>query len=142
MQTNTTGQVTAVAETVLPDSRSVDESFWPKGWWKLLDFRIGIIPLPVYVLLVILIIGFAISGSVPSEVSMFIAILPLGGFTCAVIGKAASDPAQRRGGGDLRDIHSISPCLLSFASRPFVGSILSMDKNSKANSRNQWIRYA
>jgi hypothetical protein len=50
MQTNTTGQVTAVAGTVLPDSRSVDESFWPKGWWKLLDFRIGIIPLPVCVL--------------------------------------------------------------------------------------------
>jgi Na+/citrate or Na+/malate symporter len=87
MQSNTTGQVTAVAEIVPPDSGSVDEGFWPKGWWKLLDFRIGVIPFPVYVLLVILIVGFAVSGSVPSEVSMFIAILAVGGFTCAELGK-------------------------------------------------------
>ncbi len=25
--------------------------FWPEGWWKLMEFRIGIIPLPVYVIL-------------------------------------------------------------------------------------------
>jgi malate:Na+ symporter len=87
MQANPTKQVTAVAEAALPDDREADDRFWPKGWWKLLDFRIGIIPFPVYVLLFILIVGFAISGSVPSEVSMFIAILAVGGFTCAELGK-------------------------------------------------------
>ena len=87
MQANTTGQLNAAGEPALPESRAIDEGFWPKGWWKLLDFRIGIIPLPIYLLLVALIAGFAIEGSVPSEVSMFIAILAVGGFTCAELGK-------------------------------------------------------
>jgi malate:Na+ symporter len=67
MQANTTGQSSAAGEAALPQSRAIDEGFWPKGWWQLLDFRIGIIPLPVYLLLVVLIAGFAIEGSVPSE---------------------------------------------------------------------------
>jgi malate:Na+ symporter len=87
MQVNATGQVTAVDEPALAEQRDAGTGFWPKGWWKLLDFRIGIIPLPVYVLLVVLIVGFAITGTVPSEVSMFIAILAVGGFTCAELGK-------------------------------------------------------
>src|ERR1700751_831018 len=87
MQANTTGQAAAVAEAAPPENREGDDRFWPKGWWKLPDFRIGIIPFPIYVLLFILIIGFAISGSVPSEVSMFIAILAVGGFTCAELGR-------------------------------------------------------
>jgi hypothetical protein len=87
MEINATGQTTVVDERPLHNRRDVDTGFWPVGWWKLLDFRIGIIPLPVYVLLVILIVGFAINGSVPSEVSMFIAVLAVGGFTCAELGK-------------------------------------------------------
>src|ERR1035438_6437211 len=87
MEINATEEMTAVDESPLHNRRDVDTGFWPVGWWKLLDFRIGIIPLPVYVLLVILIVGFAITGSVPSEISMFIAILAVGGFTCAELGK-------------------------------------------------------
>src|SRR5271154_7416981 len=90
MQPNVTGQAGVVEGPILSDSPAVDEGFWPKGWWKLLDFRIGIIPLPIYVLLVVLIIGFAISGTVPSEVSMFIAVLAVGGVTCAGVGKRLS----------------------------------------------------
>ena len=26
--------------------RGEDEAFWPKGWWSIVDFKIGIIPLP------------------------------------------------------------------------------------------------
>ena len=87
MQANVTEQASVVEGPVLPDSREIDGGFWPKGWWKLLDFRIGIIPVPIYVLLVILITGFAFNGTVPSEISMFIAILAVGGFTCAEFGK-------------------------------------------------------
>ena len=87
MEINATEEMTAVDESPLHNRRDVDTGFWPVGWWKLLDFRIGIIPLPVYVLLVILIVGFAITGSVPSEISMFIAILAVGGFTCAELGR-------------------------------------------------------
>ena len=61
--------------------------FWPEGWWKLMEFRIGIIPLPVYVILLALIAGFAITGKVPGEISMAIAVLAFFGFTCAEIGK-------------------------------------------------------
>ncbi|SAK51807.1 2-hydroxycarboxylate transporter family protein [Caballeronia ptereochthonis] len=63
------------------------ERFWPEGWWKLMETRIGIIPLPVYVLLLGLIAGFAVTGKVPGEISMAIAVLAFFGFTCAEIGK-------------------------------------------------------
>ncbi|WP_311539618.1 2-hydroxycarboxylate transporter family protein [Paraburkholderia sp. CI2] len=61
--------------------------FWPEGWWKLMEYRIGIIPLPVYVILLALIAGFAITGKLPGEISMAIAVLAFFGFTCAEIGK-------------------------------------------------------
>ena len=61
--------------------------FWPEGWWKLMEYRIGIIPLPVYVILLALIAGFAINGKVPGEISMAIAVLAFFGFTCAELGK-------------------------------------------------------
>ncbi|WP_258879265.1 2-hydroxycarboxylate transporter family protein [Paraburkholderia sp. BL6669N2] len=61
--------------------------FWPEGWWKLMEYRIGIIPLPVYVILLALIAGFAITGKMPGEISMAIAVLAFFGFTCAEIGK-------------------------------------------------------
>lgn len=61
--------------------------FWPEGWWKLMEFRIGIIPLPIYVVLLVLIVGFVISGKVPGEISMAIAVLAFFGFTCAELGK-------------------------------------------------------
>jgi malate:Na+ symporter len=63
------------------------QRFWPEGWWKLMEYRIGIIPLPVYVLLFALISGFALSGKLPGEISMAIAVLAFFGFTCAEIGK-------------------------------------------------------
>src|SRR5437764_15243087 len=62
-------------------------SFWPYGWWKLMEVRIGIIPLPVYLLLAGLIAAFLATGKVPGEISMSIAILAVFGFTCAEIGK-------------------------------------------------------
>jgi malate:Na+ symporter len=76
---NTTGVETA-AETET-------ERFWPKGWWKIVDYKIGIIPLPVFVLLFAVIGGFAATGTVPSDILMAIVLLSMGGFTCAELGK-------------------------------------------------------
>ncbi|MFP6562737.1 2-hydroxycarboxylate transporter family protein [Paraburkholderia sp. B3] len=72
----------------MPDqSPATRDRFWPEGWWKLMEIRIGIIPLPIYVILAALIAGFAVSGKVPGEISMSIAVLAFFGFTCAEFGK-------------------------------------------------------
>ncbi|RQZ21030.1 malate permease [Burkholderia sp. Bp9031] len=62
-------------------------SFWPYGWWAIVELRIGIVPLPIYLLLIALVAGFVTTGKVPGEISMAIAVLVLCGFTCAEIGK-------------------------------------------------------
>jgi CCS family citrate carrier protein len=69
------------------DTETISTGFWPRGWWKLMDFRIGIIPLPVYLLLVGLIVAFWATGKIPSEISMVIALMAVCGFTCAELGK-------------------------------------------------------
>src|SRR5882724_5170045 len=61
--------------------------WWPQGWWKIVDTRIGIVPVPIYVILVALLVGFTYTGDIKGEVSTMIAVLVIGGFTCAEIGK-------------------------------------------------------
>jgi len=64
------------------------KSFWPGGWWKIMEFRIGIIPLPVYIVLFGVIAWFVhIPGKFPTEICMMMAVLAVGGFTCGQIGK-------------------------------------------------------
>src|SRR5262249_49375715 len=65
----------------------VQEGWWPQGWWRIVNTRIGIIPVPVYVILVLLLAGFTYTGDIKGEVSTMIAVLVIGGFTCAEIGK-------------------------------------------------------
>ena len=57
------------------------------AWWRVVDFRIGIIPGPVVLLLAGLIWAFTATGKVPSDILMNIAMLGLGGFACAELGK-------------------------------------------------------
>jgi malate:Na+ symporter len=63
------------------------DGFWPKGWWSIVDFKIGIVPLPVFIVLLAVIAGFATTGTVPSDILMAIVLLSMGGFTCAELGK-------------------------------------------------------
>jgi malate:Na+ symporter len=65
----------------------VTEPWWPNGWWRIMDTRIGIIPLPIYIILFVLLAGFTYTGDIKGEVSVMIAVLAIGGFTCAEIGK-------------------------------------------------------
>ena len=61
--------------------------FWPTGWWKIMDFHIGILPLPVYVLLAAVIAIFLTSGKMAPDLPVMIGVLALFGFTCAELGK-------------------------------------------------------
>src|SRR5262245_2828222 len=61
--------------------------WWPEGWWKIVDLRIGIIPIPIYAILIALLVGFVFTGDIKGEISVMIAVLVIGGFTCAEIGK-------------------------------------------------------
>jgi CCS family citrate carrier protein len=61
--------------------------FWPERWWRLVDFRIGIIPFPIYFVLIILVATLVYTGEVKSDGPTMIAVLVLGGFTCAEVGK-------------------------------------------------------
>jgi CCS family citrate carrier protein len=75
------------AESAALAKQSAAEGFWPKGWWSIVDFKIGIIPLPIFIVLLAVIAGFAASGTVPSDILMAIVLLSMGGFTCAELGK-------------------------------------------------------
>lgn len=126
------------------------KNFWPHGWWKLVEIRIGIVPLPVYLLLLALIIGFVATGKVPGEISVAIAVLSVGGFTCAELGKRL--PLVRNIGAaaifatfipsylafshllpgilvkSIVDFTKSSNVLYLFIASIIVGSILSMDR--------------
>lgn len=71
-----------------PDERS-RASFWPQGWWKILDLKIGIVPVPIYLILVALIAAFISvgKGTIASDILTSIAVLAVGGFTCGEIGR-------------------------------------------------------
>ncbi|TXM55875.1 2-hydroxycarboxylate transporter family protein [Methylobacterium sp. WL103] len=61
--------------------------FWPLGWWRLVDTQIGIIPLPIYVIVAVLLAILTAEGEIRPDGPTMIAVLVLGGFTCAEIGK-------------------------------------------------------
>ncbi|MFL5145392.1 MAG: 2-hydroxycarboxylate transporter family protein [Microvirga sp.] len=71
----------ATAEVLRP------EPFWPTGWWRWMDTRIGIIPVPLYVILVALVAGLVYTGEIKPDAPTMIVVLAIGGFTCAEIGK-------------------------------------------------------
>lgn len=83
----TSAQTTVAPQPAPAPPSAARTRFWPEGWWKLMEIRIGIIPLPVYFILLALITGFAVTGKVPGEISMAIAVLAFFGFTCAELGK-------------------------------------------------------
>jgi malate:Na+ symporter len=124
----------------------------PPAVWSLMKYRIGIIPLPVYVVLLALVTEFSLTGKISGEISMMIAALALGGFTCSEIGKHI--PLLRSVGGAalvtiflpsfLVDAHLLPAAFIQnvttfttstnfiylFIAAVVVGSILSMDRKA------------
>jgi len=70
-----------------PATMSRSASFWPTGWWRLMDYKIGIISLPIYVILVGLLAILTQQGQIKPDAPTMIAVLVLGGFTCAELGR-------------------------------------------------------
>ena len=61
--------------------------FWPEGWWRVMDARIGVVPIPVFAVILALIAAFAASGKIAADLPTSIAVLAVGGFACAELGK-------------------------------------------------------
>jgi malate:Na+ symporter len=144
--------------TKIQDDRPAvrSSSSWLSGIRLLGDYRIGIIPLPVYLVLLALIVRFALTGQINSEINMMIAALALGGFTCAAIGMHI--PVLRSIGGAalvtiflpsfLVDAHLLPSLFVQtvttftnttnfiylYIAAIVVGSILSMDRKGMVRS--------
>ena len=133
-----------------PPVQATRPRFWPQGWWRLMEFRIGIFPLPVYVLAGALIAGLVYTGKLPNEISLAIVMFAFFGFTLAEIGKRI--PVIRNIGAAAifatfipsalvyyhvlpdqivkvtTDFTKVSNFLYLFIASIIVGSILSMDR--------------
>ena len=83
---STSSAAPPVAEPALPERPAV-RRFWPEGWWRLIDYKIGIIPLPIFVIVALLIAVLVQEGEIKPDGPTMIAVLIMGGFTCAEIGK-------------------------------------------------------
>ena len=69
------------------ETRIIDGEAGPAGWWRIMDSRIGIVPVPVFIAIVLLIGACIAKGKVPSDLTTNILILAAGGFACAEIGR-------------------------------------------------------
>jgi malate:Na+ symporter len=106
------------------------EPFWPNGWWRIVDTKIGIVPVPVFVILIPLVAGFVATGKVPSDILMAIALLSMGGFACAEIGKRL--PVIRHIGAAAIFATFIPSALAYYKLLPdaVLGSVTDFTKNS------------
>jgi len=115
-----------------------------------MECRIGIIPLPVYFILVAITAAFLALGKLPTEISMVMALLAVAGFTAAALGKRV--PLLKHVGGPIifatflpsylsyqqiipeavvktiADFTNSTKMLYLFIAAICVGSILSMDR--------------
>ena len=73
--------------SVSASPEALQDGWWPQGWWKIMALQIGIVPIPIYVILVAVLAVFTYTGDIKGEISTMIAVLVIGGFTCAEIGK-------------------------------------------------------
>lgn len=56
-------------------------------WLRAMDLRIGIVPLPVHLLLLAVVATLTALGRITGDVTLMIAVLVAGGFTCAEFGR-------------------------------------------------------
>ncbi len=68
-------------------SQEPDHGRGPIFWWRLVDTRIGIIPLPLYPLLVAILALLVAHGTLKPDLTTMIPVLALGAFSCAELGR-------------------------------------------------------
>src|ERR1019366_9260359 len=86
---------TASRPTPNSPAPAVPSGFWPHGWWKIMDLRIGVLPVPVVIVLLAVLSAFVVTGKfpagaaskTPNEVCTILAVLTLGGFLGGDLGK-------------------------------------------------------
>ena len=122
------------------------------SWWAIMEWRVGVVPLPVFLLLFGLIAGFVCMGKLPRDITTTLALLVLGGSLCAEIGKrtpllkmiggaaivsaflpsylnhAGMIPAQV--GKTVTEFTKSTNFIYLFIATVIVGSILSMDRGT------------
>jgi len=127
-----------------------DAKGWPQRWWKFMELRVGVVPLPVHLTLLGVVGYFVVSGTVPTEINMMIAVLAVLGFSCAELGHRV--PLLNQIGGaaifatfvpsflsyhhmipaqiirSVTDFTKATNFLYLFIAAVIVGSILSMDR--------------
>jgi malate:Na+ symporter len=100
------------------------------AWWRLVDSRIGVVPIPIFVVLLAVIAGFLASGKTPSDILFNIAVLSVGGFACAEVGKRLPVLGQMGAGAIFA---TFVPSYLVFAHllpAPLIDSITGFTKSS------------
>ncbi len=121
-------------------------------WQKLMDKRIGIIPLPLYFIILVCLSVLLALNKISGDISIMIAVLSVCGFTFAGLG--ASIPGLRHIGGSVIATIFLPACLVHYQLLPaelvesisdfwqstkflylfiacvIVGSILSMDRQT------------
>ncbi|MGH8181656.1 MAG: 2-hydroxycarboxylate transporter family protein, partial [Steroidobacteraceae bacterium] len=70
---------------------------WARAWQRVLEWRIGIVPVPVFVLLAAMTWYFVAADKVVTDLPTMIAVVALFGFACAEIGQRI--PGIRSVGG-------------------------------------------
>jgi malate:Na+ symporter len=101
-----------------------------RGWWRIVDIRIGIIPLPLFPLILALMAGFVWLGKLPPDLTMMIPLIALGAYACAEIGK--NIPILRNIGG-AAIIATFLPSYLVYAHllpAPVIKSVADFTKQS------------
>ena len=68
-------------------SKSNEKEAVANRWWRVMNIRIGIVPLPIFIAVIGLLAGFVGMGKVPADLTTNILTLTVGGFACAEIGK-------------------------------------------------------
>lgn len=144
-----------MAEFIAPANSNetmVKKGSFRERWYRWCNINIGMIPLPAYVLLGVLIAGFVWKGYITKEISMFMAITAFFGATCAALGKNLPFFKHIGGGVILATFipsyliykgylpHSLidgvqeftesSKFIYVFISAVIVGSILGMDRQT------------
>ncbi len=70
-----------------PATAPASATVWRDRWWVIFDVRIGVLPLPVYVVLLLVLAAMAASGKLDADLPTGIALVAVGGFTCAELAR-------------------------------------------------------
>ena len=94
---------------------------WARAWQRLLEWRIGIVPVPVFILLAVLAWYFVAIGNVATDLPTMIAVVAIFGFACAEMGQRIPGVRSVGGGAILATFlpsalvfyHLLSPVLVT-----------------------------